>query len=331
MPTLKDVAKLANVDSSTVSRALNNSAHVHPETRKRVFAAVEKLSYEPNVLAQGLRKGKRHTIGIVVPRLQLTMFGDAVQAAEQRAQELGYATIVCNTDDDPKRERECLDRLGNGFVDGLIIAATGKNTRAIQTLAAGGMSIVQFLRRDNIGLSSVTADFEACAYEGARYLADKGCRHIGLINGPASLGPYRERLSGYRRAMDELGLEEILVSDSLQANSFEYGYRSTTRLLSEHPELDALMAAVDVQGMGAMKALREQELRYPEDVRLMSLTGYLVGSLLETPMTSMEVPTEEISRKAVDTLVELIDAPADKKPSRSSLVFPPMLVERRSG
>ena len=331
MPTLKDVAKLACVDVSTVSRALNNSAHVHPETRRRIFEAVEKLSYRPNVLAQSLRKGKRHTIGVVVPRLQFTMFGDAVQAAEKRALELGYASIVCSTDDDPAVEASCLDRLGNGFVDGLLVAATGKNGRALRSLAATGMPIVQLVRRDNLGLSCVTADFEACAYEGVRYLADKGCRCIGLVNGPSRIGPYRERLSGYRRAIGELGLPEVVASDNAQGNSFEYGYGSAQRLLNENPGLDAIMVAVDVQGMGAMRALRERGLRYPDDARLISLTGYRMGSLLETPMTSMEVPTAEISRKAVDMLVEQIEAPADAKPSVASLVFPPTLVERQSG
>lgn len=331
MATLKDVAKLACCDVSTVSRALNNSAHVHPETRKRIFDAVEKLSYRPNVLARGLRKGKRNTIGIIVPHLQLTMFGDAVQAAEGRARELGYASLVASTHDDGAIEAEILDRLANGFVDGLLIAGTGKNTKMIQSLKAQGMPIVQFVRRDNIGLSSVTADFEACAYEGACYLADKGCKHIGLVNGPSRIGPYRERLSGYRRAVGELNLPEMIASDNAQANTFEYGYHAARRLIAENPELDAIMVAVDAQGMGAMRALREADKRYPEDVRLISLTGYRVGSLLETPMTSMEVPTAEISRKAVEMLVEIIEADADKKPSVASLVYPPTLVERQSG
>ena len=331
MPTLKDVARLACVDVSTVSRALNNNAHVHPDTRKRIFEAVEKLSYKPNVLAQGLRKGKRHTIGMVVPRLQFTMFGEAVQHAERRANELGYATIVCSTDDNPKVESECLDRLSNGFVDGLLVAGTGKNSRALVALNAQGTPVVQLVRRDTFGLGSVTADFEACAYGGVRHLVSKGCRCIGLVNGPSSIGPYRERLSGYRRAIAEFGLPEVVASDSNQGNSFEYGYGSARRLLDENPELDAIMVAVDIQGMGAMRTLRERGLSYPEDIRLMSLTGYRVGSLLETPMTSMEVPTSDIASKSVDMLVEQIEAPDDNRPAAASLVFPPTLVERRSG
>ena len=82
MATLKDVARLACVDVSTVSRALNNTSYVHPDTKARIFAAVKELSYQPNVLAQGLRQGKRHTIGVVVPRLHLTLFADITQSIE---------------------------------------------------------------------------------------------------------------------------------------------------------------------------------------------------------------------------------------------------------
>ena len=94
MPTLKDVARLACVDVSTVSRALNNTSYVHPDTKARIFAAVKELSYQPNVLAQGLRQGKRHTIGVVVPRLHLTLFADITQSIESESRKLGYATLT---------------------------------------------------------------------------------------------------------------------------------------------------------------------------------------------------------------------------------------------
>lgn len=108
MATLKDVAKLADVDVSTVSRALNNTSYVHPETKARILAAVKELSYTPNVLAQGLRHGKRHTIGVVVPRLHMTVFAETTQGIEEEARKRGYATLICNTEDDPKIERESL-------------------------------------------------------------------------------------------------------------------------------------------------------------------------------------------------------------------------------
>ena len=109
MATLKDVAKLANVDVSTVSRALNNTSYVHPETKERVYAAARELGYHPNVIARALRQGHSYIIGVVVPRLHLTIFSEILQGIEEQARKLGYMTTVCVTEDDPRLEK---DRLG---------------------------------------------------------------------------------------------------------------------------------------------------------------------------------------------------------------------------
>ena len=114
MATLKDVAKLANVDVSTVSRALNNTSYVHPDTKKKIFKAVEQLSYRPNLLAKGLKQGKRRTLGVVVPSVNLSLFGEIVQGIEMQAGNRGYSLMICMTKDDPDIEAECLNRLRNG-------------------------------------------------------------------------------------------------------------------------------------------------------------------------------------------------------------------------
>ena len=107
---------------------------VHPDTKARILAAVKELSYQPNVLAKGLRQGKRHTIGIVVPRLSMTVFAELIQGIDEEARYHGYSILVCTTEDDPDVERECLNRLRNGFVDGIIIAGTGKCGRLIRDI-----------------------------------------------------------------------------------------------------------------------------------------------------------------------------------------------------
>lgn len=330
MATLKDVAKLACVDVSTVSRALNNTSYVHPDTKAKILAAVKELSYQPNVLARGLRQGKRHTIGVVVPRLHLTVFAEITQGIENAARKMGYETLICNTEEDPKIERECLNRLRNGFVDGIIIAGTGANNRILRDIKTGGMPVAQIVRRQERDISSVVADYEACGYDAAVFLASKGCREIGLINGSMSIAPYRGRYKGYQKAMKELGLAEITTTSMELCNSFEYGYQCAGQLLDENPKLDAIMAAVDVQGLGAVRTIKERGLRIPEDIRVVSLTGHAVGSMLETTMTSLEVPAREMGEKVTRMLVEEIEAPADQKPSPQHLVFSAALVERES-
>ena len=330
MATLKDVAKLACVDVSTVSRALNNTSYVHPDTKARIFAAVKELSYQPNVLAQGLRQGKRHTIGVIVPRLHMTVFAEVAQGIEQTARKNGYATLICTTEEDPQAEKECLNRFRNGFVDGIIIAGTGGNGRLIRDIKASGIAVAQIIRRQEREISSVVADYEACGYDAAKFLVSKGCKNIGLINGSMEISPYRGRYKGYKKAITKYGLPEITISSSQQCNTFEYGYHCTRQLLENNPELDAIMTAVDVQGLGAMRALKESGKRVPEDVRVVSLTGHAVGSMLETSMTSLEVPANEMGVKVTQMIMEDIEAPQDTKPSPQHLVFQSLLVERES-
>ena len=280
------------------------------------------------MLAQGLRQGKRHTLGVVVPRLNLTCFSDIVQAVERHARERGYATLICSTEDDPKIEREALGRLRNGFVDGILIAGTSGDSRLLRDLHSSGLPVIQVVRRQEPRLSSVVADFEACGYEAVKYLVRRGCRHIGLINGDGGLAPYRERYLGYCRALKEFGLEEITVSVDKPVNTFEYGYFCTESLLDQAPALDAIMAAVDVQGIGALRALKDRGLRVPRDIRVLSLTGHAIGDMLETSLTALEIPSAEIGKKAVQMLIEEIEAPEDARPPAQHLSDQKMRIKR---
>lgn len=330
MATLKDVARLACVDVSTVSRALNNTSYVHPDTKARIYAAVKELSYQPNVLAQGLKQGKRHTIGVVIPRLLLTIFADIAQSIELEAAKYGYATLICHTEDDPVIEKQCLNRLRNGFVDGIIIAGTGHCVRLLKDIHSSGIAVTQIVRKQDISMSSVIADYDACGYDMVKYLVEKGCRNIGLINGSTTLAPYRERYNGYHRAMKEADLEETLATSTEACNTFEYGYHCTERLLDSNPHLDAIMAAVDIQGMAAIRALNDQGIRVPEQIRVVSLTGHSVGELLETTMTSLEMPADEMAKKATQLIIGEIESDSSKKPKPKHIVFPASLIERES-
>lgn len=329
MATLKDVARLACVDVSTVSRALNNTSYVHPDTKKKIYDAAKELGYHPNVMAQALRQGKRHTIGVVVPRLHLAIFSEILQGIEESARKKGYATLVCVTEDDPKTEKECLNRLRNGFVDGIIIAATGRNGHLVRDIKASGIAVVQMVRRQERALSSITADYESCGYEAVKYLYGKGCREIGLIAGAQHLAPFKERYVGYRKAVRQLGLEENLSECSLPVNSFEYGFECANQLLDDNYALDAMIACVDVQGLGARRAIKERGIS-PSRIKVISLTGHAVGGMLRTSMTSMEMPAHEMGEKASAMVIEEIEAPSGQKPVPQHLVFSVTLVERES-
>ena len=154
MATLKDVAQKACVDVSTVSRALNNTSYVHPETKARIVATAKELGYRPNVMAKALRQGRRHTLGVIVPRLHLTLFSEILPGIEHEAERLGYSTLISTTDDDPQREKSCLERMQNSFVDGIIITGTGRNNRLLRSIQASGIAVTQIVRCQEPRISS---------------------------------------------------------------------------------------------------------------------------------------------------------------------------------
>ncbi len=330
MATLKDVAKLANVDVSTVSRALNNTSYVHPDTKERIYAAAKELGYRPNVMARALRQGRGQVIGVVVPRLHMTIFSEILQGIEAQAQTLGYMTTVCVTEEDAKVEKDRLNRLRDSGVDGIIIAGTGRNGRLLRDMQAGGVPVVQLVRRQELELSSVVADYESCGHDAVKFLASRGCRRIGLIAGAQHLAPFHGRYEGYRKAIAELGLEEFTSSSDKQVNSFGYGHECALQLLDENPDLDAIIACIDVQGLGAIRAAAERGLKIPEQIKIMSLTGHRVGRMLETTMTSMEMPAFQMGEAAAKLVIEALEADPGHKAARRHINFATTLVERES-
>ena len=334
MSTLEDVAKLAKCNPATVSRALNNTSYVHPETKARIMAAVAELNYHPNIIARSIRKGKRRTIGVVVPNVRLSIFGDIAQTIDIEARKAGYSILFCHTNDDPEAERECLDRLRYGFTDGIIIAATGKNMSLIRDIHNQGIAVVQIIRKQDNSLSSIVSDYEGGSYDAVHYLYNKGCRKIGLVNGPShgrfALRPYKTRYEGYKRAITELELPEICEFTNGVINGYESGRQCIEKMIDDNPELDAIMTAIDTYGMAAMKVLHERNINVPEKIRIVSLTGCFIGNLLEKTLTSFELPAVEIGENAARMVIKEIESPIGDKPSIQHLMFAASLSERES-
>lgn len=329
MATLKDVAKLANVDISTVSRALNNKGYVHEETKKRIIEAVEELSYHPNILAKGLRQGKKHTIAFVVPRIAITIYSDMIAPFSEAARKMNYECLICVSDDDVQQEKEILERLRGGTVDGIVISSTGKNNKLIREIKNEGVCILQAVRKQDESLSSIISDYYTTGYEAVRFLHMKGCRNIGLIIGNLFLHPYKERYAGYMKAVRELGLEPIVVMDESNPNKVHYGMNCADKLIDQYPALDGLLASVDAQGIGAIRELTQRGKRIPEDIRVMSLTGIRLGGFLETAMTAIEVPAGEIGETAAEIIIKDIESKAERRTVKN-LVFNSTLVERET-
>ena len=216
-------------------------------------------------------------------------------------------------------EKDCLSRLRSGFVDGIILAGTGRNGRLVRDIQASGISMLQIVRCQDARISSIVADYRVCGADAAKYLRARGCRKLGLINGSFQYAPYKERYEGFTQAVEALGLEAHFCESDRPINSFEYGYDCANQLLDETPDLDAILAAVDVQGLGAM-------------IKIISLTGHEIGAMLQTTMTSMEMPAQRMGDKAAQMIIEEIESGAgpDQRSIPQHLSFTMQLEERES-
>lgn len=332
--TIRDVARIAECAPATVSRALNNTSYVYPDTKARIMAAVAELNYHPNIITNSIRKGKRHTIGVVVPNVRLSIFGDIAQRIDSEARNAGYSILFCHTNDDPQIEYGCLDSLRSGFVDGIIIASTGRNMSLIRDIHNQGIAVIQIIRRQDSSISSIVSDYEGGSYDAVHYLHKKGCRHIGLVNGLSvgryALRPYKTRYEGYMNAVTELGMKPICAFTDGRINGYESGHQCIERMIDDYPELDAIMTAVDIYGMAALRITRERNIPVPGKIRIVSLTGCYVGNLLERSLTSFELPAAEIGAKAARMVIEEIESPIGSKPSIQHLMFAAALSERES-
>lgn len=326
MSTLKDVAKLANVDVSTASRALNGKSYVQEETKLRILNAAKQLNYSPNLLAKNLREGKSKTIAVIVPSISLNIFADITYYIEIECRKLGYNTIISNTQDDPSIEANCLKHLSKGFVDAIAIASCGKNKKLIKEIHKRGIPIIQIIRKYDNTISSVAANYKIIGYDGTKYLISKGCKHIGLINGSKYIIPYKERYDGYKKAITENNYQEN-VAEITTLDFLEGSYNAVHSLLERNPNIDGILVSTDMQGIGVMRALKNKKIKVPQQIKIISLTGNYIGAWLETAITSVEIPAKEIGKKIANIIIENIK---NKKNTTNHIVFEPHLVERET-
>ncbi len=208
--TLKDVAKKANLHSSTVSRVLRgeNELRVSDETRKRVFAAAEELDYRPNQTARTLRMQKSFLIGLIVPDIANPFFARVARSIEMQGFEKGYTVIVCNTDENQEKEDMFLDTLLSRGIDGLIIAPVQDSSKEIQKLVDRNFPIVLFDRYfSDVEMNAViTNNFEA-AYDAVKLLSNKGSERIAFVSGRRNIYTTQKRLEGYKKAVKDFNLD----------------------------------------------------------------------------------------------------------------------------
>ena len=310
--TLADVAVAAGVSRATASRALGDSPHVSKSTRARVWAAAERLSFEPNHLARSLRRGSTMAVGIVVPDVATAFYAAALKGAQERLEDAGYHVLVVNTERAARREREAIRTLGAHRVDGLIVATSGGYEDI-------GVPAVFF---DNVpagaGAGAVALENRSGITQLVEHLAQAhGHRRIGYL-GPPDSGPLatpsiwpaaRERIEAFHLAVGraELPLPPDYVRTGDRESTEGVARATALEMLDLEQAPTAIVAGTDMLAMGVLGAARERGLEIPRDLALVSFDEPPFADLLDPPVTSLDRHDRELGHRAADLLLTALD------------------------
>jgi len=302
--TIRDVARAAQVSTSTVSHVINGTRYVSPDTRERVLQAMAELNYSPNRLARSLRNNRTLTLGVLLPNSANPFFAELLLGIENVCFERGYNIIMGNASDDPQRELEYLQVLLSRQVDGILLISTGAYNESLALLASHETPVVMVDRTADIPtVDEILTANKQGGVLATEYLLGLGHRRIGCITGPSYLTPSAERVEGYTEALQTAGvpLDEALIvnGDFLH----ESGYRATRQLLALPVPPTAIFACNDLMAVGAICALHEAGLGVPEDVSVVGYDDIPLASYTVPRLTTIAQPAREIGQLAAERLI----------------------------
>lgn len=317
--TLKDVAALAGVHPSTVSRVLRGKENIpiSKTTKSRIFEAVKELNYRPDKTARALRLRKSDAVGLVIPNIASPYFSGIAKTLDTLCHNAGYSLMIYDTNENQEKEIQVIeDLLGRG-VDGLIIAPVQDADSHIRQLVEQNIPLVLIDRDfENMQTHAVICDDEISAYKAVSCLSELGHKRIGFISGRQNLYPVLKRLEGYRKALNDFDLEKDPAFIASGGPTLESGYVSAVNLLSLPNAPTALLVSGTIITVGSLKAIQEKGLSIPEDVSIISYTDTIYAPFLSTPITTISHSVKEIAENAFKLLHRQMDSAAKTKVSK---------------
>ncbi|PPA87295.1 transcriptional regulator [Brevibacillus laterosporus] len=327
MATIRDVAKLAGVSVATVSRVLNKTGYVNVETGRKVEKAIQQLQYEPNSVARGLAGKRTSTIAFILPDITNPFFSEMARGVEDKARELGYTVILCNSDDQGQKEKTYIEVLKKKYIDGIIIASQTLRSEDIQKMQQDQIPLVVMDRApENQHCSVIRCNNYVGAKEAVAHLVEQGCRKIGHIYGPQELITARERMLAYEESVQGFAWysPSLMEPGYFQLNG---GQEAVKELLRRHPDIDGIFVGNDLMAIGVLKGLNQLGRRVPEDVAVCGFDGIALASMTIPELTTVAQPIYEMGELAALTLTQQIES---TKLVPSVFELEPIFIERSS-
>lgn len=329
MSTMKDVARLAGVSTSTVSHVINNNRFVSDGVREKVEQAIRHLNYAPSALARSLKINQTHTIGMLLTTSSNPFYAEVVRGVEESCYQRGYSLILCNTAGDEERMNRSLETLMQKRVDGLLMMCTESHLPSADILnrypsiPTVMMDWAPFEGRGDIIQDNALLGGELAT----QHLIDCGYTRIACIAGPQDKTPARMRLEGYRNAMTKSGLE-ILPGYVVNGDfEFQGGYNGMVELLALETPPEAVFTSNDAMAVGVYHALYQAGMRVPQQMAVMGYDDIELARYLTPPLSTIHQPKDALGELAIDTLIHRL---SDPDASQQTLVLTPELVVRGS-
>jgi LacI family transcriptional regulator len=334
--TIKEVASVAGVSTQTVSRVLNERPDVSPETRRRVQEVIKALSYQPSALARSLISQRTHTLGVVTAGLRHIGPSRTLSGITSAAEEAGYSVLLKEL---PSYDTEDITPIFKAFlsrhVDGIIWAVpeVGENRNWVNNPPADiEVPLVYITMEARKNLSVVSIDNYLGGRLAMSHLLEQGYRKIGHISGPLDWWESRQRLSAWKDALTEAGLDSD-DSHCVEGNwSSASGALAIEKLFDQYPVMDSIFVANDQMALGAMQFIAEKSLRIPEDIGIVGFDNIAESAFFSPALTTVQQDQHHVAKIAVEELSKIIESgwqgldPVSPK----SIILPPTLIVRQS-
>ncbi|TAJ11471.1 LacI family transcriptional regulator [Marinilabiliaceae bacterium JC017] len=326
--TINDIAKELGVTPSTVSRALAGNTRVSEKTRKLVADKAQEMGYEPNVMAASLRKGKSDTIGLVVPRINRHFFSNVISGVEEVLNPAGYNLVICQTGEDAEKERKAVATLLRNRVGGIILSLSVQTGLFdhLDEVVSRKVPLVQFDRiNPDVEGDKIVNDNFSGAYMAVRHLLEEGYRHIVHFAGDLGLRAYAERFDGYKKAMEEAGLEVLPSMVFENTITRDAGYEAMGKLLADQ-KADAVFCAGDYSALGAIECLKAKGVKIPGDFGVVGYANEPFAELMYPSLTTVEQNAFVMGNKAASAMIRCLEG----KAFNMEEVVPVSLIKRES-
>lgn len=329
MLSIVDIAKLSGVSTATVSHVINKSGRFSKETEEKVKNVIEQYGYVSNNTARSLRSSASHTVGLILPNINNDFFSTIAVSVEQFFDYHDYALFICNTDNDPQKERRYFHRLDSMRVDGIIVISCQKTLE--NDIVSRNIPIVLLDRTplNNMDLPVVTSDVPEGMFQATASLINKGCKNIIFVSSYLATYASTNRRQGYLDAMNRYGLyadpEKTVIQlpegpSIVQTETMIYNY------ISAGNKVDGIICTSDNQAIGAMAGVKRLGLRVPEDVKVFGFDNQFQSRICTPTLSTIERSPSSLGKISSEILLNLIrNKPIDKK-----TVISCSLVERES-